>query len=160
MTVRPVMTKLKGGGMKRDPLDKMEEKLDKLPDLDKALVEITLLRGIVDTVPIAIVGADESGHITFFNIGSQHLFGLTESEVIGHELKVLMPPRYWEAHENGLKRYVSTGESGMTGRRILGYGLHKSGAEFPVEIEMMAHLRDGRRFFTATIRPYGPPEVK
>lgn len=136
-----------------DNLGRLKEVSESLVDVDK---ELLLLRGIVENVPAAIVGADQSGIINFFNVPAQRLFGRTPAEVHGQPITILMPERYWEAHTKGLQAYIDTMKTGMTGRRITAWGLHSTGAEFPIEIELGIHSRDGHVFFTALIRPTGP----
>ncbi len=142
--------------MAADNLERLKVISDSLMDVDK---ELLLLRGIVENVPVAIVGADQDGIINFFNVSAQRLFGRTPNDIAGQPITVLMPERYWEAHQKGLRHYVETREAGMTGRKILTWGLHSSGAEFPIEIELGIHVRDGLVFFTASIRPTGPPSL-
>lgn len=133
-------------------LERLKAVSESLMDVDK---ELLLLRGIVENVPVAVVGADQNGIINFFNISAQRLFGRTPGEVANQPITILMPARYWRAHLDGLTRYVETGTAAITGRKILAWGLHANGAEFPIEIDLGIHTREGHVFFTAMVRPTG-----
>jgi PAS domain S-box-containing protein len=110
------------------------------------------LRSILDTVPEAMVVIDESGLITSFSAAAGQLFGYAEEEVLGRNVKMLMPPPYREGHDGYLDRYMKTGEA-----RIIGYGrvvtgLSKDGATFPMELAVGEARTSGKRIFTGFIR--------
>ena len=110
------------------------------------------LRSILDTVPEAMVVIDEGGLITSFSAAAGQLFGYAEDEVLGRNVKMLMPPPYREGHDGYLDRYMKTGEA-----RIIGYGrvvtgLSKDGATFPMELAVGEARTSGKRIFTGFIR--------
>ncbi len=110
------------------------------------------LRSILDTVPEAMVVIDESGTITSFSAAAERLFGFKTGEVIGHNVKMLMPEPDRGAHDGYMERYLETGE-----RRIIGYGRvvtgqKKDGTHFPMELAIGEARAAGRRIFTGFIR--------
>jgi PAS domain S-box-containing protein len=110
------------------------------------------LRSILDTVPEAMVVIDESGTITSFSAAAERLFGFKTGEVIGHNVKMLMPEPDRGAHDSYMERYLETGE-----RRIIGYGRvvtgqKKDGTHFPMELAIGEARAAGRRIFTGFIR--------
>lgn len=68
------------------------------------------LRSILDTVPDAIVVIDARGIIQSFSPAAERLFGYENAEVVGHNVHVLMPTPYREAHDGYIERYLRTGE--------------------------------------------------
>jgi PAS domain S-box-containing protein len=110
------------------------------------------LRSILDTVPEAMVVIDESGTITSFSAAAERLFGFSTGEVIGRNVKMLMPEPDRGAHDGYMERYLETGE-----RRIIGYGRvvtgqKKDGTHFPMELAIGEARAAGRRIFTGFIR--------
>jgi PAS domain S-box-containing protein len=110
------------------------------------------LRSILDTVPEAMVVIDESGTITSFSAAAERLFGFKTGEVIGHNVKMLMPEPDRGSHDGYMERYLETGE-----RRIIGYGRvvtgqKKDGTHFPMELAIGEARAAGRRIFTGFIR--------
>ena len=110
------------------------------------------LRSILDTVPEAMVVIDAKGSITSFSAAAMQLFGYHPEEVIGQDVRMLMPEPYRSEHGSYIGRYLSTGEA-----RIIGYGrvvkgLTKDGAIFPMELAVGEALSRGQRIFTGFIR--------
>lgn len=110
------------------------------------------LRSILATVPDAMVVIDEQGRIQSFSTAAETLFGYQSSEVIGQNVKLLMPSPYREEHDAYLHRYLSTGE-----RRIIGLGrtvtgMRKDGSTFPMELSVGEMHPGTGRFFTGFCR--------
>lgn len=93
-------------------------------------------RCIVQSTSDAIVIAEGSGKIVFWNSSAQRMFLYEEDEVLGQPLTMIMPARYREAHQRGLERVALTGESRMLGRPTELCGLRKDGTEFPLELSL------------------------
>ena len=124
--------------------------------MKRAQAELTTreahLRSILDTVPEAMIVIDEGGVVTSFSAAAAQLFGYDAEEVIGRNVKMLMPAPYREEHDGYIGRYLETGEA-----RIIGYGrvvkgLTKDGAVFPMELAVGEARANGQRIFTGFIR--------
>ncbi len=110
------------------------------------------LQSILDTVPDAMVVIDERGSIQSFSSAAERLFGYLPSEVIGRNVKVLMPSPYREDHDGYIRRYLDTGERRIIGIGRVVVGERKGGSTFPMELSV-GEMRSGdRRFFTGFIR--------
>jgi PAS domain S-box-containing protein len=110
------------------------------------------LRSILDTVPEAMVVIDEAGTITSFSAAAERLFGYATGEVLGRNVRILMPQPDRGAHDGYISRYLTTGE-----RRIIGYGRvvtgqKKDGSQFPMELAIGEARAEGSRIFTGFIR--------
>jgi two-component system, LuxR family, sensor kinase FixL len=110
------------------------------------------LRSILDTVPDAIVVIDAKGSIQSFSPAAERLFGYDSAEVVGRNVKILMPPPYREAHDGYLDRYLRTGERRIIGIGRVVVGLRKSGETFPMELQVGEFTFSGHRFFTGFVR--------
>ena len=64
---------------------------------------------LVEAVADAVVVADPSGSIRFWNPAAERLFGFTEAEALGNSLDLLVPERFRERHWAGYKRTMATG---------------------------------------------------
>ncbi|MEZ0244079.1 MAG: ATP-binding protein, partial [Sphingomonas sp.] len=100
----------------------------------------------------AMVVIDELGTMLSFSAAAEKLFGWSEADVIGRNVKMLMPNPDHDRHDQYLSRYRSTGE-----RRIIGSGriivaLRRDGTQFPMELSVGEASSDGRRIFTGFIR--------
>ena len=64
------------------------------------------LRSILETAPDAIIAIDERGIIQYFSKSAEKLFGYAPGEVIGRNVKMLMPAPHRENHDGYLARYL------------------------------------------------------
>lgn len=106
------------------------------------------MRAVVENVPEGIVTIDEQGRIESFNYAAERLFGYRAGEVIGYNVKRLMPEPYRSAHDRYLSDFVASGK-----RRCLeqGFreveGIRRDGSRFPVELAVSEmHVGGQRRF--------------
>lgn len=110
------------------------------------------LRSILATVPDAMLVIDEKGTILSFSAAAERMFGYSESEVVGENVKMLMPSPDRERHDQYLINYLTTGK-----RKIIGVGrvttaLHRDGNTFPIELSVGEAWLGERRIFTGFIR--------
>ena len=110
------------------------------------------LRSILATVPDAMVVIDEAGLILSFSAAAEKMFGYSEAEVIGENVKMLMPNPDRDRHDQYLVNYLTTGK-----RKIIGIGrvttaLHRDGNTFPIELAVGEAWSGGKRIFTGFIR--------
>src|SRR5262245_14888034 len=110
------------------------------------------LRSILDTGPDAIVTIDEMGIIESFSSAAVRLFGYAENEIIGQNVKVLMPAPYRDEHDGYLDRYRRTGEKHIIGIGRIVVGQRRDGTTFPLELAVGEVWIGKRRLFTGFIR--------
>ena len=120
---------------------------------DTALVEREArLSSILDTGPDAIVTIDEIGRIETFSSAAERLFGYSEDDIRGQNVKVLMPSPYREEHDEYLARYRRTGEKRIIGIGRIVVGQRRDGTTFPLELSVGEAWIGKRRLFTGFIR--------
>ncbi len=113
----------------------------------------TRYRALAESAMEAIVSADSEGRIVFANAATEGTFGWAPDELLGKPLTVLMPERYRDAHEAGLKRYLDGGVPkviGQTGVKLA--GLTREGDEFPLELSLSTWASEDGPFFTGIMR--------
>lgn len=110
------------------------------------------LRSILETVPDAMIVIDEQAHIQFFSAAAERLFGYKDSEIIGKNIKMLMPEPYREQHDGYMHRYLTTGERRIIGIGRVVVGQSKDGSTFPIELAVGEMRSGGERYFTGFIR--------
>ncbi len=108
---------------------------------------------IVETAVNAIITIDENCIIETANSATERLFGYQKEEIIGRNIRMLMPQPYRDRHDGYVQSYLTTGI-----RRIIGLGREavaqrKDGSVFPIDLSVgEAVLPSGRRIFTGIIR--------
>jgi|GEM_PF-4508510 len=110
------------------------------------------LRAITETAVDSIVTIDSKGIIVLCNSSVEKQFGYKLDELIGKNVRVLMPERYHKAHEMGFARAVSEGRIHVAGGVYEVSALRKDRSEFPAEISIANWTSQGHIFFTAIIR--------
>jgi PAS domain S-box-containing protein len=109
-------------------------------------------KAVVETVVDGIVVIDDRGTIGWTNAAAARLFGYSTADLVGRNVRVLMPSPYRAEHDEYLRRYLTTGE-----RRIIGIGrevrgLRQDGSEFPLYLAVGETSVNGTRKFTGILR--------
>ena len=87
-----------------------------------------------------------------FSVAAERLFGYGPNEVIGKNIKMLMPSPYRESHDGYLERYLRTGERRIIGIGRVVVGERKDGSTFPMELSVGEMRSADKRYFTGFIR--------
>ncbi|WP_211051251.1 PAS domain-containing sensor histidine kinase [Parasphingorhabdus halotolerans] len=96
----------------------------------------SILQSILATVPAGMVVIDEQGLITSFSATAQALFGYSETELLGQNVKILMPAPHHDRHDDYIKHYLQTGEQHIIGIGRKVEGRRKDGTIFPMQLEV------------------------
>ena len=120
-------------------------------DRDSAAREAHL-QSILDTVPDAMIVIDERGIIQSFSAAAERLFGYAPADVIGKNIKMMMPSPYRENHDGYLARYMQTGDRRIIGIGRVVVGERKGGSTFPMELAVGEMKSGNQRYFTGFIR--------
>jgi two-component system sensor kinase FixL len=110
------------------------------------------LRSILATVPDGMIVIDRKGIIQSFSAAAERLFNYSAEEVIGRNVKMLMPQPYRSAHDGYLERYAKTGEKRIIGIGRVVVGARKNGSTFPLELSVGEMKSGDQTFFTGFIR--------
>ena len=130
----------------RQNLERAHEAEDALATMDAHL------RSILETVLDATIVSDQDGTIVSFNAAAVRQFGYSESEVVGQNLRMLMPQPYRREHDEYLHRYLTTGERRIIGVDRVVVGQRKDGSTFPMKLAVGEMKTGDRRFFTGFVR--------
>jgi PAS domain S-box-containing protein len=109
-------------------------------------------RVITETAQDAIFTIGADGRVLFANSAVERLFGWKPEELLGRTLDVIIPERYRAAHQNGVRRYVATGEKHIPWSGVELPGLHRDGHEIPLELAFGEWRSDTKRVFTGFAR--------
>jgi PAS domain S-box-containing protein len=93
-------------------------------------------RGIGASAKDAIIMVDHEGNISYWNEAAEIIFRYRRREIIGRDLKFLVPEKYYEALDSGFKRFRTTGYAPIIGKTIELSAIRKGGDEIPIEISL------------------------
>jgi two-component system, sensor histidine kinase len=83
----------------------------------------------------AVIVINSSNHVIEWNERATALFGWSKEEALDRELSsLIVPEAVREAHRNGIKRFMATGQANILNQRIEINAMHRDGYEFPVEL--------------------------
>ncbi len=110
-----------------------------------------MVRAIFETAIEGIVVSDAQGVIVSVNHATEKLFGYSAAELIGQNVRVLMPPPYADEHDQYLARYQLSGERRVmgTGREVR--GRHKNGSLVDIAVSVSEIRVDNQTLFTGII---------
>jgi PAS domain S-box-containing protein len=107
---------------------------------------------IFNTVVDGIITIDHSGMIVAANPAAARLFGYAFEEMIGRNVKMLMPEPYNREHDTYLANYLKTGQAKVIGIGREVVGLRKNGSTFPMELAVGETAAAGRSMFIGVVR--------
>jgi len=110
------------------------------------------MKAILETVPDGIITINNRGIIETVNPAVVNVFGYEESELVGQNVKILMPDPYQTEHDEYLKHFRDTGE-----KKVIGIGREvvakrKDGTTFPIDLAISEMNVSGEQMFTGVIR--------
>lgn len=92
------------------------------------------LAAILSTAADGVITIDAPGTIQSVNPAAERMFGYAAAEMIGQNVKLLMPSPYRDEHDSYLARYMQTGEKHILGIGREVNGRRKDGSTFPVDL--------------------------
>lgn len=92
-------------------------------------------RLIIDTAHDAFIAMNAEGKVIDWNRQAEITFGWKRTEILGKPMAdLIIPLKYREAHQKGLKHFLTTGKGPVLNKRIEISAIHREGREFPIEL--------------------------
>ena len=109
------------------------------------------LEAMHDAAVNAILTIDPLGAIQSINTATTRLLGYARDELLGQNVRLIMPQPYAREHDGYLKSYVHSGK-----KKIIGIGREvtarrKDGSTLPIHLAVSEFETNGKRFFTGII---------
>ena len=111
------------------------------------------IKQLIQRAPDAIIVINEQGIINIWNPKAEQIFGWKSDEVLGMPLsEVIIPQQYREAHIQGMRRLLETGEARVLNKTIEVTALRKGGEEFYVSLTISRAMIPEGSLFIAFLR--------
>src|SRR5690606_36973163 len=94
------------------------------------------LHAVFETVCEGIITIDNRGIIDTANLAAGQLFGYAVSEMIGHNVNMLMPEPYHAEHNGYIQHYLQTREPRIIGIGREVVGRKRDGTTFPMYLSV------------------------
>ncbi len=110
------------------------------------------LEAIMANAVDAIITIDTNGIVESVNPATEKLFGFSAEEVIGNNVKMLMPNPYRDEHDQYIRNYFDSGVRQIIGIGREVVGRRKDGSTFPMHLAVSEIEFGGARLFTGIVR--------
>jgi two-component system sensor kinase FixL len=110
-----------------------------------------LFRALISTSVDGIMVIDARGTVLVYSDACARLFGYGATEVLGNNVRMLMPQPYHAEHDGYLARYGVTGEKHIIGIGRDVTGRRKDGSTFPMYLSVGEGELDGQRIFVGIV---------
>ncbi len=110
------------------------------------------VQAIVNTVVDGIITINETGIIETVNPAIVATFGYSREDLVGQNIKVLMPEPDHSRHDNYLHAYKTTHVAKIigSGREVM--GRRRDGSVFPLELAVSSLTRDDKPVYVGILR--------
>jgi PAS domain S-box-containing protein len=99
-----------------------------------------------------VITIDMHGIVKTFNHAAERMFGYESEEVVGHNIKMLMPKEDKEQHDQYIQNYLNTGKGKIigVGREVVAQ--RKNGTVFDMALAISEANLHGERIFIGIVR--------
>ena len=109
-------------------------------------------RAVLRSMTDVVILIDMHGSMLQVNDAIVDLFGYEEEELLGQNVKMLMPEPYRSNHDGYLQHHAETKDKVIIGRRVEVEGQHKNGTIIPIELSVNELVDDEGNTYLGVIR--------
>lgn len=121
-------------------------------DLSDLIANQNLLNAILDVNTDGLVTINDQGIIENYNQSCERIFGYTKEDVIGQNVKILMPDNTARKHDGYLSHHNATGEKNIIGKGREVIGQHKDGTPVPLQLDVDEFEVNSQKYFAGVLR--------
>ena len=114
-------------------------------------LDALMLMALLDAIPDAVLMSDADGVITRANPAACTLFGYDAAQLIGQNVRLLMPKVLSDRHDDYMQNYLETGNARIIGRGRTVDGLRQDGRAFPLHLSIGRAEYAGATHFVAIL---------
>ena len=111
----------------------------------------SLFQTLIATAVDGIMVIDARGTVQVYNDACERMFQYRADEVVGQNVKMLMPSSFRDEHDSYLDRYKHTGQARIIGVGREVEGRRKDGHIFPIYLSVGAGTKGGERIFVGIV---------
>lgn len=113
----------------------------------------TEAKTIMENIAEAVISIDTTGAIRSLNGAVMKMFGYSRSELMGQNVRILMPEPDRSRHDSYISNYLNTGMGKIMGSGREVQGVTKDGVKFPLELSLSKYIdQSGNLIFVGIVR--------
>lgn len=114
--------------------------------------QVEQTQAIINNMVDGVITINQTGIMTSFNPAAERIFGYAPEEVLGRNIKMLMPNPDHDAHDGYLHNFKTTRVARIIGigREVIGQ--RKNGSQFPMDLAVSEVTREGRPIYVGMVR--------
>lgn len=106
---------------------------------------------IIEASVDAVITINDKGIVESFNTAAEEMFNYTRDEILGQNIKTLMPAPYQNNHDGYIHNFADKTRKPFSGLRRELLGLRKDGTTFPIELSLTTINLQNRILYTGII---------
>lgn len=110
------------------------------------------LRALLATMNEGVLSIDNQGNLATVSDTCAQIFGYQPDELIGQNVKILMPEPFRSGHDSYIRNYLGTKRAKILGLGRDTLGRKKSGEIFPIHLSVGEYNGDGESGFIGIVR--------
>lgn len=110
------------------------------------------MRSVVDHVVDGIITINAEGIVMTFNTAAERIFGYRAEDIVGENVKALMPEPYQSEHDGYVANYLRTGKAKIIGIGREVVGRRRDGSLFPLDLSIAEWCMNSQYYFTGIMR--------
>ncbi len=136
-----------------DSFKQVEEEIEERKKVQTALANSEArYRSVIDSVIDSIITIDSQGRIMTMNPATETIFGYKKIDLIGNNIKMLMPEPFHSEHDGYLHNYLTTRIAKIIGKGREVQGKRKNGDVFPMDLAVSEVTINKQRMFIGLVR--------
>jgi PAS domain S-box-containing protein len=112
----------------------------------------SVLRGLLEAAPDALIAVDPAGRIVFVNEQAEWLFGWQRADLLDQQVECLVPERFRHRHPKLRDGYALHPTTRPMAADLELWARRQDGSEFPAEISLSSFLTPEGRLVAVAIR--------
>lgn len=133
--------------------EELRQNMEELQATQEAIEqEKQIMQDTLEQALDAIITIDENKLVRFYNAAAERIFGFTKEEVIGQNVKKIVPVEHQAPHDSYVDANMQTGVNKVVGHERRLEATRKNGERFWITLSLSKVERDGSYQYTAFIK--------
>lgn len=124
------------GEAEKGLLQELASVVEELIGARRARSQAHIAAQVVTSTPDAVLATNGSAQIVYWNEAAEHLFGWSADEALGQNVKLIIPDRFRDGHQERFEAAAQGGPTRLVGKFIELEARNQSGQVFPIELSL------------------------